>query len=405
MQVAESNRYWFEEASTYREMIDRLCIPEEQYLGLANLVSETFPRKWVEAGLRSFEKRPIKVVGDLWPSFLCGLSCNPIPITMGSTGGYGPLVGLIRLGQLLSVAKKMPNERRKLERLQGDASEYVSAMFELEVLEAFFSAGFSLSDRPEAAGVDFTFEKLNRPLFVEVTHRGPSWIMEVASKIGQTLPEWGRWKVIARVSIDYGIAKKYVDDSGRDSGTDVLAWDIDRALGGCRSVGDRFEDTHGRFRIEVEESEEAKIVIDWTKGKEDIIACDTARLFEGRLKEKRKQLSLNDFSFCCVDLRSLIPGVCPHKSKEIGIVAPSKFTQRVISVAGDFLAEMPSVAGILIWIRRAGRVKDPLVDTLDQNEIILVNARDRLCDAEAKALFSFAQLPDDLDWYCGESRA
>jgi len=59
------------------------------------------------------------------------------------------------------------------------------------------------------------------------------------------------------------------------------------------------------------------------------------------------------------------------------------------------------VGGIFIWVRHAGRVKDLVVDEMDQNEIILVNAPAHLSEEVISHLFSFAKLPEDLTWYHG----
>ena len=50
------------------------------------------------------------------------------------------------------------------------------------------------------------------------------------------------------------------------------------------------------------------------------------------------------------------------------------------------------MGGIFIWVRHAGRVKDLVVDAMDQNEIILVNAPDHLSEEEISHLFKTSLL-------------
>lgn len=57
------------------------------------------------------------------------------------------------------------------------------------------------------------------------------------------------------------------------------------------------------------------------------------------------------------------------------------------------------MGGIFIWVLHAGRVKDIIVDHMDQNEIIFVNAPGHLLEEETLQLFPFAKVPGDLSWY------
>nr|QNO54306.1 hypothetical protein FGBIHFOD_00046 [Methanosarcinales archaeon ANME-1 ERB7] len=50
------------------------------------------------------------------------------------------------------------------------------------------------------------------------------------------------------------------------------------------------------------------------------------------------------------------------------------------------------MGGIFIWVRHAGKVKDLVVDAMDQNEIILVNAPDHLSEEEISHLFKTSLL-------------
>ena len=50
-------------------------------------------------------------------------------------------------------------------------------------------------------------------------------------------------------------------------------------------------------------------------------------------------------------------------------------------------------------MRHVGRIKDTLVDQMDQNEIILINSPHNLSKKEVKKLFPFARLPEELGWY------
>ncbi len=96
-------------------------------------------------------------------------------------------------------------------------------------------------------------------------------------------------------------------------------------------------------------------------------------------------------------MRSLMPTIVAWKN--ITIKLSSKILKGCLSYTKQFFKENPSVGGIFIWILHAGRDKDILRDTIDQNEIILVNAPHHLSKEEAQQLFPFAKLPRELDWY------
>jgi len=403
MEAAEQ-RYWFQEPSKYGQIISRLDIPENEYLFLINLVTETFPPKWVKANEHKLEKVPGVFVLqiELWPPLWRPLPYNPVLQLIGgrTVGGFWPFISLIRLGQLLRIANMLPNKKELLQRLRGDPENYISALFELEVFETFTKAGFSPKDRPEVHGVDYAFQKGDRVAFIEVTHRGCSWIMDLWSKIGMSLSAWPGekgGKFVTHICINYKTAKRYNDQFG----TDKLGWDIDRALAKIRSAADSIGDPQCRFQIEAVESKESGLEMDWYKGAESEVLYETTELFKRRLNDKRDQLSRNKFSFCAVDLRSLIPIAIASGVKE-NSRRVSAYLEGTISVARAFLSYTPTVGGIFIWTKHAERDKDLIVDQLDQNEIVLIAAKSRDSETELKDLFPFAKFPQELDWYCGE---
>jgi len=180
--------YWFEKSANYTKVIDLLGISKAQYLSIINSIKKVFTQEWVEKELTKHDKQSIyseHLHFELLPGLFKSLPYNPIPVILGRvTGGYGPLVALIHLGQLMRVAENEPNVKADMfKRLKGDPPDHISALFELEVLATFKAEGFSLKKPMESDGVDFTFEKNNKEILIEATHRGASWILDLADKI------------------------------------------------------------------------------------------------------------------------------------------------------------------------------------------------------------------------------
>jgi hypothetical protein len=109
---------------------------------------------------------------------------------------------------------------------------------------------------------------------------------------------------------------------------------------------------------------------------------------------------MNPGTYYAVDMRSLMPCILAGKDDNAYNVS-SKILGGLLSYASEFLRKYPDVGGIFIWVCLVGRVKDLIVDTMDQNEIILVNASHHLSEEEALQLFPFAKLAKDLSWYHG----
>ncbi|GAG34767.1 unnamed protein product, partial [marine sediment metagenome] len=246
------------------------------------------------------------------------------------------------------------------------------ALFELEVFEAFKNAGFSLKKAMEADGVDFTFEKNDKVILIEVTHRGASLILNLVDKIlrrsfqrGFDGPSHRFISLTLKYNLDY-----YTEA--------VLEEIVKNTVEVSRSFSNGFEDPKGNYSISQKKSEKGSLAIGWhDQGGECVY--EAKDLFISKLKDKLPQLLKNSGSYCAVDMRSLMPCIVEWKNKDVS----SKILRSWLLYACLFFEENPSVGGIFIWVLHAGRVKDTIVDHMDQNEIIFVNAPGHLLEEEA----------------------
>jgi len=390
---AMERTYWFEEPSRYGKIIDRLGMTQDEYLSLVRLVIKAFPKDWVEKELARWRKtkgwvRHPLFADNIYPVPFYRLPYNPIPILFEVvSGGSWPVVDLIRLGRLLRTYEDVVGDQRIFKRLRTH-DNYIGALFELEVLATFVEAGFSLKVPPEADGVDFTFEKESRTIFVEAGHCGISWILHLVNEIALRIPSINKSphpKRSVRVLLDYRRVR------GEDIAEEIAAKIAEAEMG---LIDSGFEDPNKRYRIQVSTSKEGSLCIDWHEPTDYVY--ETKELLRRKLTQKRDQLSRHNGSFCAVDLRSLVPCIT-----ETDHDICATFLREAISVVLEFLEENPSVGGVLIWLRHVRRVRDPIVDRLNQNEIVLIASPDHLTEDEAGELFPFAKLPKDLDWYSG----
>jgi hypothetical protein len=97
-------------------------------------------------------------------------------------------------------------------------------------------------------------------------------------------------------------------------------------------------------------------------------------------------------------MRSLVPYlVLTDKNNTSDVCA--EFMKKIFVDADDFIRKNNSVAGIFVWVKHIGRHNNVIIDCLNQDEVILINAKS-LFDDIAKSLFPTAALPKDLNWYC-----
>ena len=383
---------WFEQSEQYSSVIDRLGISQAQYLSLMESVKKVFPQEWYAKELEKHDRRYPPVIGGLLPGLFSRLQYNPVPILLGVTcGGFGSLVPLIRLGQLIQAIEGEASKEQLFQRLRSAPDDYMGALFELEVFEAFKNAGFSLKKAMEADGVDFTLEKNSKVILIEATHRGASSILNLVDEIFRRSFQRnfsGHSNRIIRLKLKYSI----------DYYTDAVVEEIvHKIVNVGRGFSSGFEDQEGYYSISQEKSEEGSLSIGWhDKGGE--CAYEAKDLFIKKLQDKLPQLLINTGTYCAVDMRSLMPCTLARENYEIHNVS-SKILKSWLSYTYQFFKENPTVGGIFIWVLHAGRVKDIIVDYIDQNEIIFVNAPGYLLEEEALQLFPFAKVPGDLSWY------
>lgn len=389
---------WFEQTEKYKNVIDRLGISESSYLSLMDSIKKVFPEKWVSEELSKHDRRYSAVIeADLIPGLFRRLQYNPIPMNLRFIcGGDIALVQLIRLGQLIQAIEGEQGAVRLLEKLRSDPDEYISARFEIEVFERFKRSGYSLKKPLEKKGIDFTFEKNKREIFVEATHRGASWILDIVDRIVNRSFQRGFQKssnIFIRLKLKYRHRHDYYTDS-------VIEKIVHEIVEASHGFSDGFEDPECNYSISVDKSDKGNsLSIGWRWDDPADCSYEAIKLFESKLKDEQKLKQLNKHlgSYCAVDMRSLIPPIVAWKSFTIKL--SSKILKGCLSYTKQFFQENPSVGGIFIWILHPGRDKDILRDTMDQNEIIPVNAPNHLSKEEAQQLFPFAKLPRELDWY------
>jgi hypothetical protein len=270
--------------------------------------------------------------------------------------------------------------KQLFERLRGGPADYMSARFELEVLASFKSAGYSLKKTMEADGVDFTFEKNSRKVLVEASHRGASWILDLADEIFRKSFQrgfQGHSNRFVRLKLKYEI----------DYYTDVVVEKIVHEIVKLsHGFSEEFDDPGGHYSIFLEKAEKKNsLSIGWHDPTS--LVYEAVQLFKNKLQDeqKLKQLLKNPGSYGAVDMRSLMPCIVDWRN--------------CLSYTCQFFKEYPTIGGVFIWVLHAGRVKNTFVDQMDQNEIILVNAPHHLSEEEALQLFPFAKLPRKLNWY------
>lgn len=380
---------WFEKSANYTNVIARLWISQAEYLSLIKSVKKVFPQAWVSEELAKYDKAsPYAFTIDLLPGLFTRLQYNPVPLTMG--GIYeGGIVPLIRLGQLIQNMEGEVGAKKLFEKLRGGPADYMSARFELEVWEKFKSAGYSLKKPIEADGVDFTFEKNDRKFFIEASHRGASDILDIADEIFSKSFNrgfQGHSNRHIRLKLKYEI----------DYYTDVVIEKIvHKIVEVSHGFSEGFDDPEGHYSIFVEKSEKNSLSIGWHDPTS--LVYEAIQLFKNKLQDKLKQLLRNPGSYGAIDMRSLIPCIVDWRRNN----ASTKILRSCLSYTCQFFKNYPTVGGIFIWMRHAGRDKDIFVDQMDQNEIILVNAPHHLSEEEALQLFPFAKLTKDLSWYHG----
>lgn len=390
---------WFEKSANYANVIARLGISQAEYLSLIKSVKKVFPQAWVSEELAKHDTMyPPVFRHDLLPGLYSRLQYNPIPMTLGwLCGGEIALVPLIRIGQLIQTVEGEIGAKRLFKRLRGGPADYISARFELEVLESFKGAGYSIKKAMETDGVDFTFEKNNREILVEATHRGASWILDLVDKIFQksfTRGFQGHSNRSVRLKLKYKNKIGYYTDV-------VVEKVVHKIVEASHGFSEGFDDPEENYSIFVEKYE---------KGNSLAIECydlgefgyEAIELFKSKLQDeqKLKQLLKNPGTYCAVDMRSLMPCILAGKDDDAYNVS-SKILRGWLSYTRQFFKENPDVGGIFIWVCHVGRVKDLIVDNMDQNEIILVNAPHHLSEEEALRLFPFAKLTKYLSWYHG----
>ncbi len=388
-----SNR--FKQSKNNSNIIDRLGISKEHYLSLMESVKDVFPQEWVAKELKKHDRRryPPTMHCDLLPRFLHPLQCNPIPMLLGLEGSCVPL---IRLGQLIQAVEGKPPEKL-VQRLRGDPGTYMGALFELEVIEVFKKSGFSLVKPLEADGVDFTFEKNSKNVFVEASHkRASDFFLKVDDIFHRSfIRDFStNAKRLICLKLKKCKASYYTDD--------VMEEIVGNVVNIGRGFSDRFEDQEGIYYISQKKSEKSGLEIRWhDQGKECVYEAKV--LFKTKLEEKEKQLENNPGSYCAVDMRAHMPYILAKKNNDFFNVSSE--------ILGDWLSDSCSffnkktdnkkldVGGIFIWVTHVGRVKDLIVDQMDQNEIIFINAPGHLSEEEALQLFPFVKVPEDLSWY------
>jgi hypothetical protein len=387
---------WFEKSANYANVIARLGISQAEYLSLIKSVTKVFPQAWVSEELAKHDTMyPPVFRHDLLPGLFSRLQYNPIPMTLGwLCGGEIALVPLIRLGQLIQTVEGEMGAERLFKKLRGGPVDYMGARFEIEVLESFKDAGYSLKKAMETDGVDFTFEKNNREILVEATHRGASWILDLADKIFSRSFQrgfQGHSNRSVRLKLKYKIG--YYTDV-------VVEKIVHKIVEASHGFSEGFDDPEGNYSIFVGKYENGNsLAIKWhDKGACVYEAIDS---FKSKLQDERKlkQLLKNPGTYCAVDMRSLMP--CILAGKDDAYNVSSKILRGWLSYTRQFFKENPDVGGVFIWVCHVGRVKDLIVDNMDQNEIILVNAPHHLSEEEALQLFPFAKLTKDLSWYHG----
>lgn len=276
---------WFQRSENYSNVIDRLGIPEGHYLSLMQSIKKVFPKEWVAEQLQKRDSRYPAVMNALLPTLFGHLHYNPIPLFLGRvTGGDLSFVSLIRLGQLIQTMEGEIGAERLFARLRGDPADYMSARFELEVLEVFKKAGFWLKKATESDGVDFTFEKDRKEILVEATHRGASWILDLRDEVSSRSFQRG-WSTNRFVRLKLTYKRKYFTDA-------VVEEIVNTIVKIGRGFLSGFEDPAGNYSISQEESDTNALSIGWhSQGREWVY--EAKDLFKSKLRDKKRQLSMN----------------------------------------------------------------------------------------------------------------
>jgi len=222
-------------------------------------------------------------------------------------------VPLIRLGQLIQAIEGEASKEQLFQRLRGAQDDYMGALFELEVFEAFKNAGFSLKKAMEADGVDFTFQKNSKEILIEATHRGASWILDLVDEIFRRSfqREFG-----GQSNRSIRLKLKYRRDYYTDAAVEEI---VKRIVEVGRGFSGGFEDPQGNYSISQEKSEKhTNLAIGWNdRGGECVY--EAKDLFKSKLQDKTKlkQLLINPGTYCAIDMRALMPCILAEKKQRL----------------------------------------------------------------------------------------
>ena len=348
-------------------------------------------------GEKTTEWKNVPIVLGLYPVSFNNLQENPVwRILYGRVGGLGSIADMTRLGKYILSWPK--DSIAIYSRLKDRPEDYIGVLFELEVHFQFIKSGWCLSEALEPGGIDFTFERDGKRVFVEATHLGASSVQDQERRImwktfGHSSSTPAKEPRRVKVIIDHNFLRDADDHS-----LDAIAESIVKGENGF--IQGKWDAPGGKWSIVsnvLPYGEKGSVEFSWYCRSETQVAIYEAEVrLKSKLQEKASQLRKNRPSIAAVDIRT----VMPHPGSwgnNTNFPVCSQFMCRLLDAAKKFMKDEETVAGILLWCPKAS-YGDPLHRWMDDDVIFVPSPR---LDRAQKYfdLFPFAHQLEELEWY------
>jgi len=334
------------EMDQIRKFLQGLEIDHEEYLRALEVIEYVF----LHRPKPSPNPQDVLTLG-LYPPPFRWLTHNPIwPMVTGELGGSVVWLSIVRLGRYLSTWPK--DYSSVLDRLAGDSSGYLSALFELEVHHQFSERGFALDSPPESAGMDFLFRRDDLVLYVEATHRGSAIHWQKKDEILGRLMRLERPIAEEPRNTQILVKESYLKNANSTMINEIASW---IACAESGELGEEWEEPQGRCRINSQKSVNGsgKTEFLWHNAESEgqLAVFDAGVLMKRQLtdSQKIKQLSLKTPSIMAVDVRSLLLRPCRRANRD-NFAISRKIMNEILSSTQEVLNKHNHLQGVLLWI-------------------------------------------------------
>lgn len=383
-QVETPSGPWYKDPSMYERLIADLGLSEREYSEYTDELLTIYVSNTVEEiADQLLQARRGLIQPTLYPAPWSYQLFNPLPFLLSRKWPtHDCLIELLRLGRDLRVTRSVPGKIKTVRnRLKVD-SEYIGALFEIEVLSEFARAGL----KPEVVGrPDCKIEVGGLPIYVEMRHRGVPFGMAVVWQLRLSFAflEFGTFNIHLKET--GSTATSFEDLSAAVSADAIELLQTSYDVPVSRETTDYVihYDPHG---------ERCKIAFSFG---EDPYDEQLQKMVVSMLKDKEMQLErpAGEGHKCliAVDFRSVLPSVIRLSEEDARLQNVRKSRAAIVSAVHEFLAGSSVVDAVLTWWRKADAFS-PVHDKFRcpfQVSLITIDAEidtpgDRLCEELAK---------------------